>query len=87
MPPWVGLEWACRDLFDGARHLFTFGHHDRTWRWLDWYFFYRDVFTDTVSGHQVQWSQVFQLEDPGEEDSGCMQGADSHGQSSTGPTG
>jgi hypothetical protein len=53
---------------------------------VDRYFFYKDVFTDTVYGQQVQWSQVFQLEDPGEEDSRCMQGADSHGQSSTGPT-
>jgi hypothetical protein len=49
MPPWVGLEWAYRDLSDGARKLFTFGHDDQMWRWLDWYLFYRDVFTDTVS--------------------------------------
>jgi hypothetical protein len=86
MPPWVGLEWACRDLSDGVRHIFTFGHHDQTWRWLDQYFFYIYVFTDTVSRQHDQWSQVFQLEDPGEEDSGCMQGADNHGQSSAGPT-
>ena len=51
---------------------------------MDKYFFYRGVFTDAVSGQQVQWSQVFQVEDPGEEDPVCMQGADSHGQSSTG---
>jgi hypothetical protein len=59
MPPWVGLEWACRDLSDGMRKLFTFGHDDQTWRWLDWYFFYRDVSTNIVSRQQVQWSQVF----------------------------
>jgi hypothetical protein len=59
MPPWVGLEWACRDLSNGLRHIFNFGHHDHTWRWLDWYFFYIDVFSDTFFGHQVQWSQVF----------------------------
>jgi hypothetical protein len=58
-------------------------HHDRAWRCLDRYFFYRYAYTDTVSGQQVRWSQVFQFEDPGEEDLGCMQGADSHGQSST----
>jgi hypothetical protein len=49
------------------------------------YFFYRDALTDIVSGQQVRWSQVFQLEDPGEEDPVCMQGTDSHGQSSAGP--
>jgi hypothetical protein len=54
-------------------------HHDRAWRCLDRYFFYRGVYADTVSGQQVRWSQVFQLEDPGEEDSLCMQGTDSHG--------
>jgi hypothetical protein len=37
---------------------------------------------DTVSGQQVWSSQVFQIEDLGEEDSGCIQGAVSHGQSS-----
>jgi hypothetical protein len=61
---------------------FLLDHHDRAWRCLDRYFFYRGVYADTVSGQQVQWSQVFQLEDPGEEDPGCMQGTDSHGQSS-----
>jgi len=50
MPPWVGLVWAYRDLSDGARHLFIFGHHDWTWRWLDGYFFHKVVFTDTASG-------------------------------------
>jgi hypothetical protein len=49
--------------------------------------FLQRFFTDTVYRQQVQWSQVFQLEDLGGEDSGCMQGADSHGQSSAGPTG
>jgi hypothetical protein len=86
-PPGVGLEWAYRDLSDRGRQLFTLDHHDRVWRCLDRYFFYRGVFTDTVSRQQVQWSQVFQLEDPGEEDLGCMQGVDSHGQSSAGPVG
>ena len=83
-PPGVGLEWACRDLSDRVRQLFTLDHHDRTWRWVDRYFFYRDAFTDTFSGQQVWWSQVFQLEDSREEDLVCMQGADNHGQSSVG---
>jgi hypothetical protein len=48
-PLGVSLEWACRDLSDRARQLFTLDHHDRTWRWVDRYFFYRDVFIDTVS--------------------------------------
>ena len=60
-------------------------HYDMVWRCLDRYFCYRDAYTDIVYGQQVQWSQVFQFEDPREEDSGCMQGADSHGQSSIGP--
>jgi hypothetical protein len=30
---------------------------------VDRYFFYRDFFTGTVSGQQVQWPQGFQLED------------------------
>jgi hypothetical protein len=50
MPPWAGLEWACRDLFDGVRQLFTLDHHDQTWRWLGRYSFHIDVFTDAVSG-------------------------------------
>ena len=58
------------------------GVTDRARRCLDRYFFYRDTFTDTVSRQQVRWSQVFQREDPGEEDLVYMQGADSHGQSS-----
>ena len=57
-------------------------HHDRAWRCLDIYLFYRDAFTDAVSRQQVRWSDVFQLEDPGEEDSRCMQGAGSHDHSS-----
>ena len=63
---------------DRARQLVTLDHHDQTWRWVDRYFFYRDSFTDTISGQEVWWSQVFQLEDPGEEDLVCMQGADNH---------
>ena len=81
-PPWFGLEWVCRYLFYGARPFLPLDHYDRAWRCLDRYFFYRDVYTDTVSGQQVQWSQVFQLEDPGEEDPACMQGTGSRGQSS-----
>jgi hypothetical protein len=46
------------------------------------YFFYKGVYADTVSGQQVRWSQVFQLEDPDEEGPICMQGIDSRGQSS-----
>jgi hypothetical protein len=53
-----------------------------TLRRLDRYFFYKGVYVDTVSGQQVRWSQVFQLEDPREEDPLCMQGTDSRGQSS-----
>ena len=86
MPPWVGLEWACKDLSDGARQLFTLDHHDRTWRWLDKYYFHKDVFTDAVSGQQVQLSQVLQFEDPGVEDPVYRYGAVRHGQSSVGPT-
>jgi len=56
MPPWVGLELAYMDLSDGVRQLFTFSHDDQMWRWLDWYLFYRDVFTDKDSRQQVQWS-------------------------------
>jgi hypothetical protein len=52
---------------------------------VDRYFFYRVVLTDIVPGQQVQWSQVFQHEDPGEEDPVCMHRADSHSQSSAGP--
>jgi hypothetical protein len=29
-------------------------HHDREWICLDGYFLYRDVFTDTIFGQQVQ---------------------------------
>jgi hypothetical protein len=57
-------------------------HHDRVWRCLDRYFFYRGVYADTVSGHQFRWSHVFQLEDLDEEDPLCMQGTNNHGQSS-----
>jgi hypothetical protein len=53
---------------------------------VDKYFLYRDVFTYIVFGQQVRWSQVFQLEDPGEEGPVCMQGVDSCGQSSAGTT-
>ena len=53
---------------------------------MDKYLFYRGVFTDTVSGQQVRWSQVFHLEDPGEEGPVCMQGANSRGQSNAGLT-
>lgn len=81
-PPWFGLEWVCRYFFYGARPFLPLDHHDRAWRCLDRYFFYRYAFADTVSRQQVRWSQVFQLEDPGEEDLGCMQEVDSHGQSS-----
>jgi hypothetical protein len=56
----------------GARPFFLCDHHDRAWRCLDRYFFYRDAFIGTVSGQQVRWSQVFHLEDPGEEDLECM---------------
>jgi hypothetical protein len=84
-PPGFVLEWACRDLSDRGRQLFTLDHHHQTWRWVDRYFFYRDVFTDTIFGQQFRWSQVFQIEDPGEEVPVCMQGADSRGQSSLGP--
>ena len=56
-------------------------HHDRAWRRLDKYL-YRGVYSDTFFGQQVRWSQVFQLEDPGEEDSLCIQGTDSRGKSS-----
>ena len=66
----------------GARPFLPLDHHDRAWRCLDMYFFYRDTFTDTVSGQQVRLSQVFQIEDPREEDSRCIQRVDSHGQSS-----
>ena len=68
-PPWFGLEWVCRYLSYGAKPFLPLDHHDRAWRCLDRYFFYKDSFIDTVSGQQVRWSQVFQLEDPGEEDS------------------
>jgi hypothetical protein len=47
-PPWVDLEWACRDLSNGARQIFTLNHHDREWRWLDTYYFYRDIFIGTA---------------------------------------
>jgi hypothetical protein len=66
-------------LFYGARPFLPLDHYDRAWRCLDRYFFYRDAYADIVSGQKVQWSQVFQFEDPGEEDSGCMQGTDNHG--------
>jgi hypothetical protein len=81
-PPWFGLEWVCRYLSYGAKPLLLLGYHDRAWGCLDRYFFYIGVYADTVSGQQVQWSQVFQLEDPGEEDPACMQGIGSRGQSS-----
>ena len=81
-PPWFGLEWVYRYLFYGARPFLPLDHYDRACRCLDRYSFYRDAYTDTVSGQQVQWSQVFQFEDPREEDSRCMQGADNHGQRS-----
>jgi hypothetical protein len=79
---WVGLEWAGRYLSYGARPFLSLDHHDRSWRCLDRYFFYRGEYVDIVSGQQVRWSQVFQLEDPGEEDPICMQGTVSRGQSS-----
>jgi hypothetical protein len=55
-----------------VRHFLPLDHHDRAWRRLDRYFFHRGVYADTVSGQQGWWSQVFQLEDPGEEDPLCM---------------
>ena len=74
------MEWVGRYLSYGTRPFLPLDHHDRAWRRLDRYFFYIGVYADTVSGQQVRWSQVFQLEDPREEDPVCMQGADSHGQ-------
>jgi hypothetical protein len=65
-----------------VRPFLPLDHHDRAWRHLDRYFFYIGVYADIVSGQQVRWSQVFHLEDPREEDPLCMQGTDSHGQSS-----
>ena len=40
----------------GARPFLPHDHHDRAWIFLDGYFLYRDVFTDTIYGHQVQES-------------------------------
>jgi hypothetical protein len=48
-PPRVSLEWAYKDLSDRESHIFTLDHHDQTWRWVDRYLFYIDVFTDTES--------------------------------------
>jgi hypothetical protein len=42
---------------------------------VDRYYFYRDIFIGIVSGHQIQWPQGFQLEDPGVEDPVYIQGA------------
>ena len=75
---WGGFVGTCPMGRDLSFHLIIM----RAWRFLDRYFFYRDTFTDTMSRQQVRWSQVFQREDPGEEDPVYMQGADSHGQSS-----
>jgi hypothetical protein len=70
--PWFGLEWVCRYLSYGARPFLPLDHHDRVWRYSDRYFLYRGVYADIVSGQQVQLSQVFQLEDLGEEHLVCM---------------
>jgi hypothetical protein len=68
------LEWVCGYLSYGARPFLPLDHPNRAWRCLDRYFFYRDTFIDIVSRQQVWWSQVFHLEDPGEEDPVYMQG-------------
>jgi hypothetical protein len=65
-----------------VRPFLPLDHHDRAWRHLERYFFYRGVYADTVSGQQVWWSQVFHLKDPGKEDPLCMEGTNNHGQSS-----
>jgi hypothetical protein len=85
MPPWVGLEWACKDLSYEARQLITLDHQDQTWRWSGKYYFYRDIFTDAISGQQVQLPQVLQFEDPGVEDPVYIQGAVRQGQCSAVP--
>jgi hypothetical protein len=63
-----------RDLSYGARQFLPLYHHDQAWIWLGRYYFHRDIFTNAVSGQQVQFPQVFQLEDPGVEDPVYIQG-------------
>ena len=66
---WSGPAGTC-PMEPGS--FFTLDHHDQTWRWLGRYYFHRDVFTDAASGQQVQFPQVFHLEDPGVEDPVCI---------------
>jgi hypothetical protein len=50
------------------------------------HYFHIDIFTDTVFGQQVQFPQVFQLEDPGVGDLVYIQRAVMHGQRSAMPS-